>query len=791
MKNLILLLLLFPFIYSSGQDIARVKHDQKTGMDAEVYSSFTFDGAWCWFSDPRAVYFEGQHKRTYAGWIDRYGDVCIGSYDHASGRIDTKVIYDGLQVDDHDDPSILFDDQGRLLVFFNKHGGPNPLYFCKSENPEDIGNWGPVKRLALNDTALYKDMWDTYTYTNTVKLSEEDGRIFLFWRGIDNKPNYATSDDDGETWTKGRIFILPDRLYPNRRPYLKVFSNGRDVIHFAFTDGHPRKESQNSIYYMYYRDGGLYHADGEKIGNLGDEVAPRMADCVYDAIPSEEKAWIWDVAENESGYPVIAYAKFPDDSNHVYCYASWDGKTWNNKDLVNAGPWFPETMEGQEEREPNYSGGMNIDHENTNTLYLSIKRDSVFEIEKWETGNRGKSWKASRITNGSSKNNVRPVAVRGAPVGNPLQVLWMCNTRYRHYTDYQAAIQMGLVPGPVSGGLDSNSILDVMHRVADWQIMNPREPHQLNWHYGAFYTGVWTLYKTTGEERYKNEIWNLGQKYNWKLLNDIYHADRLTIAQSFVDLYMEEKDPEMLEKIQWVLDMHLDRRPPADVRYKDNPYSGEWWTWCDALYMAPPTFVRVYKATGEKKYLEYMNQHWWKTSDYLYSKEDSLFYRDDRFFDHRTENGKKLFWGRGNGWVIAGLARIIPYIPEDYPDRGKFVQQFKEMAAKLLRIQDEDGLWRVSLDDPAYLDIGESSGSAFFTFALAWGVNNDMLDPEHYSPAILKAWKALVGNVNQQGRLGFVQQVAGSPYPFFDYQSHVYASGAFLLAGCEILKLIE
>jgi hypothetical protein len=505
------------------------------------------------------------------------------------------------------------DDQGRLLVFFNEHGGPNPLYFLRSEKPEDIGSWSPVRRLALNDTVKYNGMWDTYTYTNPVRLSEENGRIYLFWRGMDNKPNYAYSDDDGDNWSKGKIFILPERTYPNRRPYLKVYSNGRDIIHFAFTDGHPRREKHNSIYHMFYRDGGLYRANGDRIGNLGDEITPRMADCVYDAIPSGEKAWIWDVAEDESGNPVLAYVKFPDDENHIYCYASWDGRQWNNRDLVNAGKWFPETQEGTTEREPNYSGGMNLDHENPNTVYLSVNRDSVFEIEQWVTTNGGKSWKASRITHGSSKNNVRPFAVRGATGDDPLQVLWMCNTKYVHYTDYHSSIQMGLAPGPVSGEPNRESILDVMHHVADWQVMDPRDPHPLYCHYGAFDTGLWAPYKTTGEERYKNEIWNL--------LNDIYHADRLTAAQSFAE-----------------------------------------------LCMAPPAFARIYKATDEQKYLDYMIEHWWETSDDLYSA-------------------------------------------EDYPGWERFIKQFKEVAAKLLRIQDEDGLWRVSLNDPEYLDIGESSGA--------------------------------------------------------------------------------
>jgi rhamnogalacturonyl hydrolase YesR len=185
-----------------------------------------------------------------------------------------------------------------------------------------------------------------------------------------------------------------------------------------------------------------------------------------------------------------------------------------------------------------------------------------------------------------------------------------------------------------------------------------------------------------------------------------------------------------------------------------------------------------------------MDKQWWKTSDYLYSEEDSLYFRDDRFFDQRTENDKKIFWARGNGWVIAGLARILGNLPDDYQNREKFENQYSEMAAKLLSIQGKDGLWRVSLLDPDYLDIGESSGSAFFTFALAWGINNGLVD-EKYKPQVKKAWLALCENVNRSGRLGYVQQVAGSPYPFYENQSHVYATGAFLLAGKEMYSLIQ
>jgi rhamnogalacturonyl hydrolase YesR len=149
-----------------------------------------------------------------------------------------------------------------------------------------------------------------------------------------------------------------------------------------------------------------------------------------------------------------------------------------------------------------------------------------------------------------------------------------------------------------------------------------------------------------------------------------------------------------------------------------------------------------------------------------------------------------VFWARGNGWVVGGLARVLDLMSKDYPDRPKYETQFKEMTTKLLSLQRSDGLWTVSLLDPEELNQGESSGSAFYTFALAWGINNGLIDVKNKSN-VLKAWTALTNNINNQGRLGYVQQVAANPFPFFDYQWHVYATGTYFMAGKEILKLIK
>ncbi|AUP78699.1 hypothetical protein C1H87_08260 [Flavivirga eckloniae] len=796
---------------SAQQNLVKTKINKTTGNHSESYKSMTFNGSWCWFTDPRAVYFEGKHKRTYSGWIDNYGNITIGSYDHDTKQITTHIVEKNLEVDDHDHPSILFDEAGKLLVFFNRHGYGNssvapPGYLIKSKNAEDILEWNKVQELYLNDENLKPKPNSSFSqdYSHPIRLESEKGRIYLFWRGIDGKPSYSQSDDNGDTWAKGRILMMPDPIYSFRRPYTKVYSNGDKKIHFTFTDGHPRNEKDNSIYYTYYENGAFYKANGDKIKDIADlPLRPEELDKVYDAKKGGAKAWNWDIAEDEKGNPVIAYTKFPTDTAHYYCYAKWTGKNWVNRTLINSGAWFPKTAKGKKEMEPNYSGGINIDHENTNEVYLSVKRDSVFEIEKWVTKNDGKSWKVDFITKGSEKDNVRPFAVRGAKKDNPLQVLWMQNTSYQFYSHqswtkipwedrYHSSIKMGLQSPTITNPLEPNQIVDIMRQTADWQFANPYDLKRLlEWHWGTYFVGVQELYELTGEDRYKQEMVNVGQHANWKPLDNIFYADQLKIISNWAWLYNLDKDPKMIEYSKWAMDIHLStrRKYMADVRFANNPYFVEWWTWCDALFMAPPAFAQMAKVTGEKKYLDYMNTMFWVTVDYLYSKEDSLIYRDDRYFKKRSENGKKIFWSRGNGWVMAGIARILEAMPEDYSSRSKYIKLYSDMAAKLLELQSEDGMWRVSLLDPEYQDVGEVSGSAFYIYALAWGINNGLID-QKYKPQVLKGWKALCTSVNKNGRLGNVQPEGIDPRKFTPENWHVYGTGAFLMAGSETHKMI-
>ena len=337
-----------------------------------------------------------------------------------------------------------------------------------------------------------------------------------------------------------------------------------------------------------------------------------------------------------------------------------------------------------------------------------------------------------------------------------------------------------------------------MIKALEWQEAHPIFAiHPTDWTNGAYYTGVARAHSTTKNMMYMAALKNQAVQNNWEPFTRLYHADDVAISYSYLYVAENEKRRNFadLEPTKNFLDAHLyeanDWKAGTNKSKEDKTIL--WW-WCDALFMAPPVINLYAKQTKQPQYLEEMHKYYMETYNRLYDKEEKLFARDMRFVwqgkesDRKEPNGKKVFWSRGNGWVIGGLALLLEDMPKDYKHRDFYVNLYKEMASKILEIQSEDGLWRTSLLSPESYDHGEVSGSGFHTFALTWGINNGLLDKKHTS-AVKKAWKAMAACQHEDGRVGWVQNIGAFPEPASADSWQNFGTGAFLLAGSEILKL--
>jgi rhamnogalacturonyl hydrolase YesR len=218
------------------------------------------------------------------------------------------------------------------------------------------------------------------------------------------------------------------------------------------------------------------------------------------------------------------------------------------------------------------------------------------------------------------------------------------------------------------------------------------------------------------------------------------------------------------------------------------PGREDWW-WCDALFMAPPVLARLHAVTGDGKYLDLLDAMWWDTTDFLFDPAEGLYYRDQNFIGKPNANGRKVFWARGNGWVMGGTVRVLQHLPKNHPSRPRYVRLLQTMAALVGRAQGADGLWRPSLLDPSEAPVPETSSTGFFCYALAWGINNGHLERETYLPIVERAWRGLASSVRDDGKLGWVQRIGYAPDKVTAEDNQEYGSGAFLLAGSEVLKL--
>jgi rhamnogalacturonyl hydrolase YesR len=344
--------------------------------------------------------------------------------------------------------------------------------------------------------------------------------------------------------------------------------------------------------------------------------------------------------------------------------------------------------------------------------------------------------------------------------------------------------------------LKTADVSAVLKRSADWHLGSPSGIDTRDWIIAPLYDGLLRLATTTGDAKYLAAVVRFGTQSGWMPDNQIYFVDDHAVGHAWLKVYlMNTNRVERLTPIRERLNYVVSNPITEALKFGQKPKTAgvavtDRWTWCDALYMGPPVLARLSEATGDKRYLEFLDREYRYAYDMLWDKEEKLFFRDATFFKRKTPSGQKTFWSRGNGWVYGGLCLMLEAMPKDHSTRGFYETLFKEMTSSILAAQQADGLWRPSLLDPEQIPTGETSGSSFFTFGLAWGVNNGLLDREKHWPAILNAWNGLLTRVKPDGYVGYVQPVGAGPGTLNADSRQDYGTGAFLLAGTEILRAL-
>ena len=367
-----------------------------------------------------------------------------------------------------------------------------------------------------------------------------------------------------------------------------------------------------------------------------------------------------------------------------------------------------------------------------------------------------------------------------------------------------ATMLLGCAPTQAHQAFErTRSPLEQAERVADWQLarmdsfnyvstFRDHTENPLDWIQATFWTGLTRLADASDNPVYASAIEAHGAAHAWRFGDRPRHADADAIGHVWVwaaERTGAEERERRLGPIRARFDAVL--AAPSNVAMTFDEGRGERpcqerWCWSDAIFMAPPVWAALSHATGEPAYWAHADRELQATIDTLYDRDEHLFYRDTRFLERRGPAGRKIFWSRGNGWSYAGLAMILQTLPSDDPSRGRYLVLFQEMSEALRALQGEEGYWPVSLLDPG--GPPETSGTAFFVYGMAWGVNAGVLDKAAFGPSVRQGWDALDRAVQPDGRLGWVQQVGYAPDQVAASDTQLYGVGALLLAATEVAR---
>lgn len=370
----------------------------------------------------------------------------------------------------------------------------------------------------------------------------------------------------------------------------------------------------------------------------------------------------------------------------------------------------------------------------------------------------------------------------------------------------------------LSHKLTANDISKVANHVANWQLnqfdirsnMMRSEGRASGipqgWMYATFDIGLLAWADVSEQKQYSQSVINFSKLNDWTLGPRVYHADDHAIGSVYIDLYQTLGGEEKMSHLTSVFDEVLENQLQTSLVFDDDkkmkqlslgrefndPICTVRWCWADAIFMAPPVWTKLSALTGNNKYLDFMDKEFWQTTEYLYNKEEQLYLRDSRYFERKDSKGRLVYWGRGNGWVLAGIVRVLESMPKDYKNRDKYIALYKEMSERLILLQQKDGSWPSSLLEVETNSTPESSGTGLLVYALAWGVNEKVLPADKSTlNAVKLGWHSLVDSVQPNGKLGWVQQVAFAPGSATEQDTQLYGTGALLLAASQVYKLAK
>lgn len=206
---------------------------------------------------------------------------------------------------------------------------------------------------------------------------------------------------------------------------------------------------------------------------------------------------------------------------------------------------------------------------------------------------------------------------------------------------------------------------------------------------------------------------------------------------------------------------------PHEAHTKEFGLSNQTRYWIDDMYMITALQGSAYSATHNPQYLDRAAREMVVYLNRLQEKNGLFYHAPDA----------PVFWGRGNGWMAAGMTELLLRLPKQHPQRTTIFKSYQKMMASLLNHQSSTGLWRQLIDHPEFWD--ETSGSAMFAFAFAVGVKEGWLPEKTYGPALHKAWIALAQQVNANGELQEVCVGTGAKNDVTYYMDRPRTTGDF------------